>query len=105
MPPKPWSKFENSFRAWLCHGKYHSPQRLCEVTVTGKVPFVPRYGLPENQVLLSLKVRLRQLGEATAAGNGFVPTCQEPWSAQLNRRSSVWPETSGAPKSSDDASC
>ena len=40
MPPKPWSKFVNSFRAWLCQGKYHSPQMFCETVPVGSVPLV-----------------------------------------------------------------
>jgi hypothetical protein len=38
IPPKPWSKLVNSFSAWLCSGKYHSPQAFCEVVPTGSVP-------------------------------------------------------------------
>src|SRR5690349_22420975 len=88
MPPKPSSKFANSLSAWLCHGKYHSPQTFCDVTVTGMVPVFPRYGLPLNHVLLSLNVRFCQSGVATLAGNGLLVASQESWSVQENRKSS-----------------
>jgi hypothetical protein len=38
MPPKPSSKLLNSLSAWLCHGKYHSPQTFCETVPAGSVP-------------------------------------------------------------------
>ena len=38
IPPKPSSKLVNSFNAWLCHGKYHSPQMFCDVVPAGSVP-------------------------------------------------------------------
>src|SRR5262249_3144585 len=89
MPPKPSSKLLNSLRAWLCHGKYHSPQTFCEVTSAGRVPLVPRYGLPLNHVLLSLKVRFFQSGLATLDGSGLVDASQKSWSVHLNRKHSV----------------